>query len=65
MDGTTGSHHHTTTNSIKRVRNEASGGGDSPAKEERSDEVAFKRTHENDRLGRVICKLISESFFFI
>ena len=60
MDGGIGytyftrSHHHTTTDSIKRVRADTSTSSDSPAKSERSQEVTLKSTNEEDRLDRIV-----------
>lgn len=54
LDGLTRSHHHTTTNSIERVRSNAGTSGDGPAKKEGCQEVAFKRTNQDDGLQGVI-----------
>jgi hypothetical protein len=49
-----GSHHHTTTDSVKRVRGETGSSSDGPAKEERGKEVAFESTGEDKGLDRVV-----------
>ena len=54
MDLGTRGHHHTTTDGVKGVRSETGRGGDSPAEEERGEEVALKRTNEDDGLDRVV-----------
>jgi len=54
VDGTAGSHHHTTTDGVQGVRSETSTGGDRPTKSERGEEVALKRTNKNDGLDRVV-----------
>jgi hypothetical protein len=54
VDGTTRSHHHTTTDSVERVRSKTGTGGDTPTKSERSEEVALKRTDEDDGLKGVV-----------
>jgi hypothetical protein len=54
VDGTTGSHHHTTTDGVKGVRSETGTGGDRPTKSERGEEVAFKRTDEDNGLDGVV-----------
>jgi hypothetical protein len=47
-------HHHTTTDSVKRIRGNTSTSRDAPTEEEGSQEVAFERTDENHRLDRVV-----------
>ena len=48
------SHHHATTNGIQRIRGNSSTCGDTPAKQERGEEVAFKGADEDNRLDRVV-----------
>ena len=50
----TRSHHHTTTDGIKRIRGNTSTSSNGPAKQERSKEVTLKRANEDDRLDRVV-----------
>ena len=47
-------HHHTPTDSIKRIRADTSTSSDTPAKQEGGQEVTFKRTNQKDRLKRVV-----------
>lgn len=47
-------HHHTTTDSVERIRGNTSTGSNAPAESERSQEVAFERTDEDDRLDRIV-----------
>merc|ERR1712014_89013 len=54
LDGLARGHHHTTTDGVERVRGNTGSGGDSPAKEERSKEVALERANEDDRLDGVV-----------
>lgn len=54
VDGTTRSHHHSSSDSVERVRSETGTGGDSPTKSERGKEVTLKRTDKDDRLDRVV-----------
>jgi hypothetical protein len=54
LDGLTGGHHHTTTDSVKRVRSDTGTGGDTPTKSERGQEVVCERTDEDNRLERVV-----------
>jgi len=54
LDGLTRGHHHTTTDSIERIRSNTSTSSDSPAESERGKEVTLKRTDEEDRLDRVV-----------
>lgn len=54
MDGPTGSHHHSSTDGVKRVRGETSGGGDSPTEQEGSKEVTLERADKNNGLNGVI-----------
>ena len=49
----TRSHHHTRTNSVKRVRGETNSRSDGPAKEERGKEVALESTGEDKGLDEV------------
>ena len=50
----TGSHHHTSTDSIERVRADTSTSGDSPAEQEGGQEVTLKDTDEENRLEGVV-----------
>ena len=50
----TRSHHHTPTNGIKRIRADTSTSGDSPAKQEGSQEVTLKSTNKDDGLKGVV-----------
>ena len=50
----TRSHHHTSTDSIERVRADSSAGGNTPAEQEGGQEVALERTNEDHRLERVV-----------
>jgi hypothetical protein len=54
LDGLTRGHHHTTTDSIKRVRSNTSTSGNAPSKSERSKEVALERTNKENRLERIV-----------
>lgn len=47
-------HHHATTDGIQGVRGNTGTGGDGPAEEERGEEVALKRTNQDDGLDRVV-----------
>ncbi len=48
------SHHHTTTDGIKRVRSNTGTGGDTPAEQERGQEVTLERTDQENRLDGVV-----------
>lgn len=48
------SHHHTTTDSIERVRSDTSTSGNAPTESERSGERALKRSGEEDGLEGVV-----------
>ena len=54
MDGTTRSHHHSSSDSVERVGSETGTGGNTPSEEERGKEVTLKRTNENNGLDRVV-----------
>lgn len=54
LDGLTRGHHHATTDGVKRVGSDTSTSGDSPAEQERGQEVTLKRTNEDDGLDRVV-----------
>ncbi|KAH0357086.1 ADP,ATP carrier protein, partial [Aureobasidium melanogenum] len=54
LDGLTGGHHHTTTDSVKRVGSDTSTSGDGPTEEERGEEVALEGTDEENGLERVV-----------
>lgn len=47
-------HHHTTTDGIKRVRSNTSTGSYTPSEQERSQEIALKRTDQQNWLDGVI-----------
>ena len=47
-------HHHSSTNSIQRVRSNTSTSGDSPAEQEWSKEVTLKSTDEHNRLNWIV-----------
>lgn len=49
----TGSHHHTGTDSVKRVRGDTNNHSDSPAEEKRGKEVALESTSEDKGLDEV------------
>lgn len=50
----TRSHHHAATDGVERVGSDTSTSGDSPAEQERGEEVALKRADEDDGLERVV-----------
>lgn len=50
----TRSHHHTTTDSVKRIRSNTSTSGDSPAEQEGGKEVTLKRSNEENGLDGVV-----------
>ena len=50
----TRSHHHTPTNSIKRIRADTSTSGDCPAEQEGSQEVTLESTDKDDGLKGVV-----------
>jgi len=54
LDGLTGSHHHTTTNSVERVGCNTSTGGDTPTEEEGGQEVVLEGSGQDDGLDRVV-----------
>ncbi|KAI6751791.1 hypothetical protein HG531_006487 [Fusarium graminearum] len=54
LDGLTGGHHHTSADSVKRVRGDTGTSGDDPTKSERGKEVALEVTGEDDGLDRVV-----------
>jgi hypothetical protein len=47
-------HHHTTTDSVERIRGNTSTGCDTPAESERSKEVTLEGTDKNNRLERIV-----------
>lgn len=47
-------HHHTSTDSVKGIRGNTSASGDSPAEQERGNEITLKRTNKEDGLDRVV-----------
>ena len=61
VDSATRGHHHTTTDSVKRVGGETGTGGDTPAESERGKEVALEGADEDDRLDRVVCRISGTS----
>jgi hypothetical protein len=50
VDGSTRSHHHTTTDGVERVRGETSTNRDTPAEQEGREERALESANEYDRL---------------
>lgn len=54
MDLGTGSHHHTTTDGVERVRSKTGRGGDDPSESERGEDVALEGTDEDDGLDGVV-----------
>jgi hypothetical protein len=54
LDGLTRGHHHTTADSVKRVRGDTGTSGDGPTEEERGEEVALKVASEENGLERVV-----------
>lgn len=54
LDGLTRGHHHTTTDGVQRVGGNTGTGGNSPAEQEGSEEVALKRTNQENRLDGVV-----------
>jgi hypothetical protein len=54
LDGLTRSHHHTTTDSIERVRGNTGTGGDTPSESEGGEEVTLERTDQDDGLDGVV-----------
>lgn len=54
LDGLTGGHHHTTSDSVKRVRGDTGSGGDTPTEDERGEEVVLERADQDDGLDRVV-----------
>lgn len=50
----TRSHHHTTTDCVERVGGDTSTSGDSPAEQERGQEVTLERADEEDGLDGVV-----------
>jgi hypothetical protein len=49
-----GSHHHTTTDGVKRIGSDTSSSSDSPAEHEGGQEVTLKRTDQENRLDGVV-----------
>ena len=49
-----GSHHHTTTDGVKRVGSDTGTSGDTPAEHERGQEVTLERTDQEDRLDGIV-----------
>lgn len=54
LDGLTRGHHHSSTDSVKRVRGDTGTSGDQPTKSERGKEVTSEGTDENNRLDGVV-----------
>lgn len=54
LDGLTRSHHHATTDGVKRVGSDTGTSGDTPAEEERGKEVVGQVTSEEDGLEGVV-----------
>jgi hypothetical protein len=54
VDGSTGGHHHSSSDSVERVRSETGTGGDTPTEEERGHEGSLKRTNKDDGLNGVV-----------
>jgi hypothetical protein len=54
VDGSTGSHHHSSSDSVEGVRSETGTGGDSPTEKEGGKEVTLKRTNKDDGLNGVV-----------
>jgi hypothetical protein len=50
----TRSHHHTTTDSIQRIRADTGTSGDDPTESKGGQEVSFKRSNENNRLDGIV-----------
>ena len=48
------SHHHTSTDSVERIRSDTSASCDSPTEQERGQEITLKRTNEEDGLNRIV-----------
>jgi len=53
VNGSTRSHHHTTTDGIQWVRGQTSTNGNTPSETERGKEGTLERTNEDDRLCKV------------
>lgn len=47
-------HHHTSTDSVEGIRGNTSASGDSPAEQERGNEVTLEGTNKEDGLDRVV-----------
>lgn len=54
LDGLARGHHHTTSDSVKRVRGDTGTGGNTPTEGEGGKEVVGKGTDQDDRLDRVV-----------
>ncbi|KAH3663715.1 hypothetical protein OGAPHI_005116 [Ogataea philodendri] len=54
LDGLTRGHHHSSSDSVQWVSSSRSTSGNSPTKQEGSNEAALKRTNQNDRLKGVV-----------
>jgi hypothetical protein len=54
LDASSGGHHHSSSDGIERVRGGRSTGGDGPSEQEGGEEVALKRTNENNGLKGVV-----------
>lgn len=54
VDGSTGSHHHSSSDGVERVRSKTGTGGDTPTEEERGSERSLERTDKDNRLDGVV-----------
>jgi hypothetical protein len=54
VDGSTGGHHHSSSDGVERVGSKTGTGGDTPTEEERGSERALKRTDKDNGLDRVV-----------
>jgi hypothetical protein len=54
LDGLTRSHHHTTTDGVQGVGSDTGTGGDGPSESEGGQEVALKRTDQDDGLQGIV-----------
>jgi hypothetical protein len=54
VDGSTGGHHHSSSDGVERVRSKTGTGGDTPTESERGHEGSLKRTDEDNGLNGVV-----------
>lgn len=54
VDGSTGGHHHSSSDGVERVGSKTGTGGDTPTEEERGSEGSLKRTDEDNGLNGVV-----------